>query len=135
MERARRRNPRRKWAQVTVVLMDDAAMIEANRRCLGHAGSTDVITLAYRPVCAGGGWRGDILINLRRALDIGPRWGGADRELALYLAHGCDHLSGADDRRPAGRARMRRREQHWLRRARAEGLCPPFFPGGKGPSC
>ena len=39
----------------------------------------------------------------------------ADRELALYLAHGCDHLTGADDATPAGRARMRRRELGWLR--------------------
>jgi ssRNA-specific RNase YbeY (16S rRNA maturation enzyme) len=35
-------------------------------------------------------------------------------ELALYIAHGFDHLSGADDDTPARRAAMRRTEMRWL---------------------
>jgi len=42
------------------------------------------------------------------------RPGGAARELALYLAHGLDHLAGRDDDAPARRRAMRRRETAWL---------------------
>jgi ssRNA-specific RNase YbeY (16S rRNA maturation enzyme) len=44
----------------------------------------------------------------------GPQHDGADAELALYIAHGFDHLSGADDNTPARRAAMRRTEMRWL---------------------
>ena len=43
-------------------------------------------------------------------------------ELAFYLAHGCDHLSGFDDRTTAQRARMHRRERRWLAEAAKESL-------------
>ncbi|MBQ3810327.1 MAG: hypothetical protein II839_05855, partial [Kiritimatiellae bacterium] len=41
------------------------------------------------------------------------RW-NADAELALYLAHGFDHLAGSDDATAAGYRAMRRRELRWL---------------------
>ena len=53
--------------------------------------------------------------NLERARAEGRgRPGGPARELALYLAHGLDHLAGADDDVPARRRAMRRRETAWL---------------------
>jgi probable rRNA maturation factor len=65
-----------------------------------------------------GGLIGELFINVERAVRVAPRradW-SADRELALYLAHGLDHLTGADDHAPEERARMRRRELAWLKR-------------------
>ena len=35
--------------------------------------------------------------------------------LLLYIAHGMDHLSGADDHSERGYLAMRRRELSWLR--------------------
>jgi len=58
------------------------------------------------------------------------RAGGPDRELALYLAHGCDHLAGADDATPRQRAAMRRRELRWLRAAAHADLLMGLFSKG-----
>jgi len=64
------------------------------------------------------GMRGELLVHVERAWQVGSRRRGwsASRELALYIAHGCDHLNDAEDATPAGRQRMRRRELRWLRR-------------------
>jgi ssRNA-specific RNase YbeY (16S rRNA maturation enzyme) len=62
----------------------------------------------------------EVVVNVERAVRAGPRYGGPSRELARYLAHGCQHLGGATDGDRAGRARMHRRERAWL--AEAEGL-------------
>ena len=120
-ERAAQRNPRRRWMELDVVLLGDAGMAEANRQCLDHEGITDVISLAYQPMSGDSGWRGEVLINLDLAHRLGPRHGGAGRELALYLAHGLNHLSDAHDHTPVLRARMRRRELRWLRVAFEQG--------------
>ena len=48
---------------------------------------------------------------LREEKDI--PW-SAGHELALYIAHGLDHLSGADDATYEGYRTMRRRELRWL---------------------
>lgn len=108
-----------------MLLCDDRSIAGANRACFGRDRPTDVISLAYRPERRGGGWTGEVLVNVQRALEAGPRHGGPDRELALYLAHGCDHLAGAEDATPAQRAAMRARENRWLRAARARGLWAP----------
>jgi rRNA maturation RNase YbeY len=107
------------WREVAVYLLDDAGIAPVNRAVMGHGGATDVITQRYEPVPGEpDGLVGELFINVERARRAAPRRAGwsADRELALYLAHGCDHLTGADDRAPRGRARMRRRELAWLKR-------------------
>lgn len=113
------RTPRRRWEDISLILLDDAGIAAANRACFQRDRPTDVISLTYRPAGREGGWRGDILVNVERARQQGRRYGGAARELALYIAHGFDHLSGADDDTPRRRAAMRRRENRWLRDTRA----------------
>ena len=109
------RTPRRRWENVCLILLDDEGMAAANRACFRRDRPTDVISLTYRPAGREGGWRGEVLVNSERARQEGRRRpGGAARELALYLAHGFDHLSGADDNTPRRRAAMRRRETRWL---------------------
>jgi len=107
------------WQEVTIHLLDDAGIAPVNAAIMSHEGATDVITQRYEP-CPGepDGLIGELFVNVERAILAAPRraaW-SADRELALYLAHGFDHLTGADDGTPADRARMRRREQAWLKR-------------------
>lgn len=126
MRKTARQNPSRGWSGLDVRILNDRAMRRANAHIMRHEGPTDVISLAYRPMARGDGWHGEILINADCARALGPRFGGAARELALYLAHGCDHLSGANDAAPRDRARMRRRELRWLKAARAEGLLRPI---------
>ena len=121
----------RKWADIAVLLLDDRGMAEANGRVFRRPESTDAISLAYRPAAAGGGWRGEILVNVERACAEGRRTGRTPGgELALYLAHGLDHLAGASDRTSAQRARMLARERRWLRCARRAGLDLALLGGG-----
>jgi rRNA maturation RNase YbeY len=86
---------------------------------MDHDGPTDVITQRYTPIPGeSAGLIGELFVNVERAHQAAPRRTGwsPDHELALYLAHGCDHLTGADDTTPRERARMRRRELAWLRK-------------------
>jgi rRNA maturation RNase YbeY len=114
------------WRDVHVVLMSDAEIAGVNERFLGHAGPTDVISFRYAPV-AGDALDAEIIVNVQRALAVGPQFGGVARELALYIAHGCDHLTGENDRTVKQRQRMRRREQRWLQKAASAGLLRDLF--------
>lgn len=90
---------------------------------MGSAKNTDVISYAYPPgPDVGPGHHGEVVVNVERAMELGPQYDGAERELALYLAHGCHHLTGADDQSPLERRRMRRVEKKWLEKADAQGL-------------
>ncbi len=118
----------RVWRDVNVVLADDAEMASVNRIYLDEPSATDVISF-YLPPLPGGRKHcaGVIFVNVARALAEGARRCGVEAELALYLAHGCDHLSGADDRTAAMRRRMRRREMLWISAARRAGKLRSFF--------
>jgi len=106
------------FREVAVVLQDDAASDAAHRAILDVAGATDVITQRYDAMPGEEpGVYGELYVNCEQALRVAPRragWSPA-RELLLYVAHGMDHLSGADDHAPADYMRMRRRELAWLK--------------------
>ena len=122
---AARRQPRGPWDDIGVVLTDDSGMAAVNRVCLSRDGATDVISLAYRPIPGDDQpRRGEIIVNVQRAVDAASsrRSWGPSKELALYVAHGFDHLSGGRDRTSKGRARMRRTELRWLKEAGTAGL-------------
>jgi rRNA maturation RNase YbeY len=105
------------FRSVTVVLQDDAESDEVHRGIMGVEGATDVITQAYEAMPPEPeGIYGELYVNTdqaRRFSNIVRNW-SAEKELLLYIAHGMDHLSGADDFEPADRARMRRRELKWM---------------------
>ena len=111
------------FREVTVVLQDDAFSAEVHRAVNGAAGATDVVTQRYDPMPGEPeGVYGELYVNVDQARRAAPRrrgWSPA-KELLLYVAHGMDHLSGADDQTPADYARMRRRELGWLK-----GVCLP----------
>jgi rRNA maturation RNase YbeY len=106
------------FRSVVVVLQDDAASDEVHRGIMGVEGATDVITQAYEAMPPEPeGIYGELYVNVDQALrfsNVARGWSAA-KELLLYVAHGMDHLSGADDLEPADRARMRRRELAWMR--------------------
>jgi len=117
------------------MLTDDPTIRRVNRRVFSADVPTDVISIAYPPLPGDPGqYSADVVVNVQRAVDYVAgqsairrdrmrkrRW-TADSELALYIAHGIDHLTGADDAAYADRRRMRGRELRWLRKASEAGL-------------
>lgn len=106
------------FRSVAVVVQDDAESAEAHLAINGAEGPTDAITQPYDPMPGEeAGVYGEIYVNCDQAVRAAPRRRGwsAAKELLLYVAHGMDHLSGADDLSPADYDRMRRRELAWLR--------------------
>ena len=104
---------------VTLVLQDDACSAEAHEAINGAEGPTDVITQRYDAMPGEPeGIYGELYVNIDQALRAAPKrrgWSPA-KELLLYVAHGMDHLSGADDLKPRDYDRMRRRELDWIRK-------------------
>ena len=102
---------------VTVILQDDEFSAEVHEAINGAKGPTDVITQRYDAMPGEkDGVYGELYVNADQALRVAPKrrgWSPA-RELLLYVAHGMDHLSGADDLKPRDYDRMRRRELRWL---------------------
>ena len=102
---------------VTVILQDDAFSAEVHEAINGAKGPTDVITQRYDAMPGEAeGVYGELYVTTDQALRVAPKrrgWSPA-KELLLYVAHGMDHLSGADDLKPRDYDRMRRRELVWL---------------------
>lgn len=116
------------WSEVAVILVDDEGITHTNREYFGKNRATDVISFRYDPVPGENSrFSGDLLINVDRAVLEGSARGDSDYELALYIAHGFDHLTGADDNTDANRRKMRATETAWLRKARAESLMDGLF--------
>jgi rRNA maturation RNase YbeY len=115
---------------VDLLLVGHAGMRAANRAVFGADETTDVLSLAYGRQPGADGRTAEILVNAELAWEEGTRraW-GPDKELALYMAHGCDHAAGETDATPADRKRMRRRELRWLRECEKEELLNGLFLG------
>ena len=110
------------WHEVVVHLVRDAESDAIHRAIMGVTGATDVITQAYEAIPPEEpGLLGELFVNVDQARRAAPRrrsWSPA-KELLLYVAHGMDHLSGADDHAPADYRRMRRRELAWIRKLKS----------------
>jgi probable rRNA maturation factor len=88
---------------LSVLLTDDAAMRELNRRYRGADEATDVLAFPQD----GGGLLGDVVISVETAQrQAAERGHSLDREVGLLLAHGVLHLLGWEDGEPAERRRM-----------------------------
>jgi len=115
----------RAWNEVTLVLTDNEGIEPVNRVHLSRQGATDVVSFTYPPMPGeGDGRTGEVLVNVQRAIErtVSRKNWDSSKELALYIAHGFDHLTGGRDRTVTGRARMRRTELRWLRQASILGL-------------
>ena len=87
-----------RWSEVCIVLTDDEGITLTNREYFGKDRPTDVISFRYDPIPGEeDGVTGDLIINVDRAVQVGPEHQGINYELALYMAHGFDHLTGAED--------------------------------------
>jgi len=105
------------FREVTVILQDDDFSAEVHEAINGATGATDVITQRYDAMPGDPeGVYGELYVNVDQAVRVAPKrrgWSVA-KELLLYVAHGMDHLSGADDLNPKDYDRMRRRELGWI---------------------
>lgn len=104
-----------------MVLTDNEGITQPNREYFGKNRPTDVISFRYDPIPGEDeGFSGDLIVNIERAVQVGPENKGIDYELALYIAHGFDHLSGAEDDTPAKKKAMLATETAWLEEAGPE---------------
>ena len=117
--------------EIGVVLTDDAALRELNRRWRGIDRATDVLSFPYDPGDPGGSAllpadgdlrtvSGDLVVSLDRMADQARRYRvSRGRELVRLVIHGTLHLAGHDHHRPRERKLMRAREAKALRGAGA----------------
>lgn len=121
--------------EVSIAVVDDAAIAALNARHLGRDAPTDVIAFPMdeaagpeaglpEPARRGGAMLlGDVVVSAERAICYSREHGGdALAELSLYLVHGLLHLLGYDDLDEPERARMQQREGELLGRAAAAGV-------------
>ena len=113
------RSERVRNALVSITLLDRAAIARMNRRHLGHAGETDVISFGFDRPSPADPVIGDIYI----APDVGRENARARRrpvreELTRLVVHGTLHVLGYDH--PVGddreRSPMWRRQERLVRR-------------------
>lgn len=126
MERVQHLHRAFHWTELSLVLTDDSIR-GLNREWFGKDTVTDVISFAYPDEGFGTGDTGEVIVNVRQALEEGRLRASPDTELALYIAHGCHHLTGAEDDTPARKQAMLRLERAWVHRATEKNLLGPFF--------
>jgi probable rRNA maturation factor len=92
------------------VFVDDRALARMHGKWLGDRRPTDVISFDLSG--EGSGPVGELYISAQCALTQSKaRHLPVERELALYIVHGCLHLCGYDDRAPRARKAMRAAER------------------------
>ncbi|MDA3926262.1 MAG: rRNA maturation RNase YbeY [Kiritimatiellae bacterium] len=115
------------WQELTIHILSDVSIAPIHQTINGVEGTTDVITQRYDPFPGEPqGLTGEIFINLQcvsregskvQLAESTPSW-SVDKELALYIAHGCDHLNDNEDLSENDYQSMRARELSWLEQLR-----------------
>ena len=113
------------WEELSLVLVGDEGIRDLNEEYFNKQAITDVISFAYPPEPIIQGDTGEVIINVAQAWYEGREREGPDRELALYIAHGCHHLMGAEDDTPAKKAAMLQLENQWVDDSQYQGLFVP----------
>ncbi|MDZ7620336.1 MAG: rRNA maturation RNase YbeY [Patescibacteria group bacterium] len=113
LERAVRvalRQAGRNHAEVSLAIVDDAAIAELHGRYLNDPTPTDVLSF---PLESGPGrLEGEVIASAETALHAAGQFGWAPGdELLLYVVHGTLHLAGSLDATPRQRAAMRKLER------------------------
>ncbi|MDO8535439.1 MAG: rRNA maturation RNase YbeY [Candidatus Omnitrophota bacterium] len=99
---------KKKIARLEIVFLSDAAIKRINGKYKHSNRPTDVLSFDL-------GSCGEILISSDMALSNSRAFGTSfEKELVLYVIHGILHLCGYDDGKPAGKARMFRKQDSLL---------------------
>lgn len=113
MSRVSQCTPNLQWKELSLVLSDDRIR-ELNHTWFGKDTVTDVISFAYPE-----DGMGEVIVNVKQAFEEGSLRESPDHELALYIAHGCHHLTGAEDDTPEKKTAMLQTEAGWVEAAQA----------------
>ncbi len=93
---------------VSVVLADDALMVELHAEHLDDPTPTDVISFDLGEEDLPGAPAAELFVGVEHAARVAAARGvRVERELALYVVHGVLHLCGFDDHDEADAAAMR----------------------------
>lgn len=106
--------------EISIAVLDDAAIRELNREYLDHDWATDVITFPLEDEDTL--LEGEIIVSRETAdrESANHSWSG-DEELLLYVIHGMLHLVGFDDTNDEARAEMKIAERDYLVRFQVPG--------------
>ena len=111
-----------KSGEISLAIVDDAAMHALNREYLQHDYPTDVLSFVLDEDDTR--LDGQLIVSADYAAREAPTFGWSlNDELLLYTIHGTLHLVGYDDLEPELKAVMRERETHYLGQF---GLTPHF---------
>jgi probable rRNA maturation factor len=111
-----------KSGEISLAIVDDAAMHSLNRQYLQHDYPTDVLSFVLDDDESR--LDGQLIASADYAAREAPTFGWSlNDELLLYTIHGTLHLVGYDDLEPELKAVMRERETHYLGQF---GLTPHF---------
>ena len=106
-------------AQVSVAVLDDAAIAELHARYLDDPEPTDVLSFPLEQSASL--LEGEVVVSAERAAAVARRYKASpETELLRYVVHGTLHLVGYDDGTRTERARMRAAERRYLRVLGAE---------------
>ena len=106
-------------AMISVAFVDERTIAKLNRRHLGHAGATDVISFGFAPSGPRAPVIGDIYVCPPVARENAAREGvGVREELQRLVIHGTLHVLGHDHPDGDGRlaSPMWRRQEQLMRR-------------------
>jgi len=109
MEKIVSLTPEVMWHELSLVLTDDSIR-DLNSTWFQKDTVTDVISFAYPDEGFG-----EVIVNLTQAKEEGELRQSPDHELALYIAHGCHHLTGAEDDTPEKKEAMLCCETDWVK--------------------
>jgi len=102
------------FVELEVAVVSSRRIAELNRKYLGHAGATDVITFDLSDQALGG-IRGMVVVCSDVAREQAAlRRGGLQRELLLYITHGLLHLLNYDDTTDEQAQKMYARQEKLL---------------------
>ena len=102
------------FVELEVAVVSSRRIAELNRKYLGHAGATDVITFDLSDQALGG-IRGMVVVCSDVAREQAAlRHSGVQRELLLYITHGLLHLLNYDDATDEQAQKMYARQEKLL---------------------
>ena len=105
---------KKSWDEISIIIVDNNKIKKLHKKYFNKNIITDVITFSYSPIPGENKFSADIVINIDLVYKEGLIRNNIDYELAIYIAHGIDHLNGNDDNSYLKRQEMHNREKKWL---------------------
>jgi probable rRNA maturation factor len=103
---------RRKSGDINYIFCTDTYLLGLNQQYLKHNTYTDIITFDYS---SGKSIEGEIYISVERVRENANKLDVPfEDELLRVMVHGVLHLCGYQDKEPAQKAQMRKKEEAYL---------------------